>query len=147
MNNVIIIGRLTRDPEMRSTPSGHSVTKFTIAVDKGMSKEKKQQAEAAGQPTADFISCVAWNKTAELISQYITKGSQIGIQGKIQTSNYEDNDGKRIYRTDVIVDRVKFLGGGQQDQGQQQEQQPKSQKVGISVDDGNWLPNNDDIPF
>lgn len=111
MNNVVIIGRLTRDPDLRQTPNGTSRATFTLAVDRGLSREKKAEAEAKGYPTADFIPITAWGKTAELVSSYLSKGSQVAIQGMIQTSSYDGQDGNRIYRTDVIADRVEFIAG------------------------------------
>ncbi|RVU55078.1 single-stranded DNA-binding protein [Anaerosphaera multitolerans] len=119
MNNVCLIGRLTRDPELRYTPSGAAVVRFTIAVDRRMSKERKMEAEAKNQPTADFISCTAWNKTAELIANYLQKGRRIGVQGRIQTGSYE-KDGRTVYTTDVIVDTMEFLDAMQQGQSQMQ---------------------------
>lgn len=95
INRVIIVGRLTANPELRRTEQGLAICKFTLAV----------QRQKDG---ADFISCVAFNKSAELLCQYQVKGNQIGVEGRIQTSNYEKN-GERVYRTDVIVDSVTFL--------------------------------------
>lgn len=108
MNNVCLLGRLTRDPELRYTTSGMAVVRFTLAVDRHMSKEKKQEAEAKNQQTADFISCVAWNKTAELIANFMQKGRRIGVEGRIQTGSYE-KDGQRIFTTDVVVNQMDFL--------------------------------------
>ena len=106
INRVILVGRLTRDPELRSTQSGRSVVSFTLAVD----RRKGREADP-NMPTADFISCVAWSQTAELLSQYTHKGSQIGVEGRIQTRNYEDPNvpGKRVYVTEVVCDSVTFL--------------------------------------
>ena len=84
INRVILVGRLTRDPELRSTQSGRSVVSFTLTVDR-----RKSRDADPNMPTADFISCVAWSQTAELLSQYTHKGSQIGVEGRIQTRNYE----------------------------------------------------------
>lgn len=125
MNSVCLVGRLTRDPELRYTTSGMAVVRFTLAVDRRMSKEKRMEAEAKNQPTADFISCTAWNKTAELIANYMQKGSRIGVEGRIQTGSYE-KDGQRVYTTDVVVNQMEFLdaapqgGGMRQNQGQGQ---------------------------
>ena len=83
INRIILVGRLTRDPELRSTQSGKSVVSFTLAVDR-----RKSRDADPNMPTADFISCVAWNQTAELMSRYTHKGSQIGVEGRIQTRNY-----------------------------------------------------------
>lgn len=112
MNNVVLIGRLTRDPELRYTSgTGNAMCRFTLAVDRGLSREKKMEMEQKGQPTADFIGITAWGRTAELVANYLAKGRQVAVQGRIQTSSYEGQDGNRIYRTDVIADRVEFIGG------------------------------------
>ncbi len=114
MNNVVLIGRLTRDPELRYTAgSGNAMCRFTLAVDRGLSRDKRAEMEQKGQPTADFIGCVAWGKTAELVANYLSKGRQMALQGRIQTSSYEDQNGNRIYRTDVVADRIEFIGSNQ----------------------------------
>ncbi|MDO5713240.1 MAG: single-stranded DNA-binding protein [Tissierellia bacterium] len=112
MNNVALIGRLTRDPELRYTPNGYASVNFTLAVDRRLSREKRQEAEANNQPTADFIRIVAWGKTAELIANYMTKGRQVGVEGRIQTGSYE-KDGRRIYTTDVVASNITFIDSGQ----------------------------------
>lgn len=104
MNKVILIGRLTRDPEMRTTPSGVATTSFTIAV-------QRNYANAQGDREADFINCVAWRKQAENIAKYCIKGSQVAVDGRIQTRNYDAQDGTKRYVTEVIADNVTFLGG------------------------------------
>lgn len=104
MNKVILIGRLTRDPEMRTTPSGVATTSFSIAV-------QRNYANAQGDREADFINCVAWRKQAENIAKYCTKGSQVAVDGRIQTRNYDAQDGTKRYVTEVIADNVTFLGG------------------------------------
>ena len=110
MNSVLLIGRLTKDVDLRTTKSGTSVAGFILAVDKGLSKQKRDEAEQAGRPTADFISCQAWGMTADLLSQYCGKGSKIAIEGRIQTGSYEDREtGKTIYTTDVVINRLEFL--------------------------------------
>ena len=103
MNKVILMGRLTRDPEMRQTPSGVAMARFTIAVD-------RRFASKDGQRTADFIGCVAWRQTAEFICRYFHKGSMIGVVGNIQTRAWDGADGKRQYATDVVVDEAYFTG-------------------------------------
>lgn len=97
MNKCILIGRLTRDPEMRGEGEKRTA-RFTLAVDRG--------GRDAG---ADFISCVAFKKTAELMEQYITKGTRIGVEGHINTGSYTNKDGNKVYTTDVLVDRLEFL--------------------------------------
>ena len=101
MNNVVLIGRLTKDPEMKKTQNDASVVSFNLAVNR--------RSKSAGQPDADFISCVAWNKTAELMCQYLHKGSLIGVEGSIQTRNYDNQQGQRVYVTEVLVRSVQFL--------------------------------------
>ncbi len=100
MNNVILIGRLTKDPEMSYTQSQTAICKFTIAVDR-QSKEEK---------TADFIRIVVWGKQAETCDRYLYKGKQVAVNGRIQTGSYKDKDGKMVYTTDVIAFNVEFLG-------------------------------------
>lgn len=110
MNNVVLIGRLTRDPDLRYIPnSGTPVTKFTLAVDKQLAKDKKEELEAKNQPTADFIRIVVWGKMAESCANYLVKGRMVGVQGRIQTGSYDDKDGKKVYTTDVIANSVQFL--------------------------------------
>lgn len=109
MNNVNILGRLTRDPEVRYTANTQMANaRFVVAVNRKLSKEKRQEAENNGYPTADFISCMAWGKTAENIANYFHKGNRIAITGHIQTGSYE-KDGQRIYTTDVVVDSFDFV--------------------------------------
>lgn len=112
MNNVVLIGRLTRDPELRYIPvTGTAVTKFNLAVDRGLSKDKKQELEAKGQPTADFINITVWGRMAENAANYLAKGRLVGIQGRIQTGSY-DKDGTRVYTTEVVANNVEFLEWG-----------------------------------
>lgn len=101
INNVVLVGRLTKDPELKRTQSGTSVCSFTLAVNR--------KTQAQGQPDADFIGCVAWNKTAEIMEQYLHRGSLIGVEGHIQTRNYENQQGQRVYITEVIVHNITFL--------------------------------------
>ena len=104
MNKVVLIGRLTKDPELRyAAGSGTAVTRFTIAVNRQFKKDE-----------ADFINCVAWNKTAETIAQYFTKGRPIAIVGHIQTGSYDAQDGTKRYTTDVAVESFEFIGSNGQ---------------------------------
>ncbi len=102
MNRVILMGRLTADPELRQTPQGISVTRFTIAVDRRYRREGTQQA--------DFITCVAWRQTAEFICRYFAKGRMIAVEGQIQTRTWDGQDGKRQYATEVVIDNAFFTG-------------------------------------
>lgn len=109
MNNVNILGRLTRDPEVRYTANTQMANaRFVVAVNRKLSKEKRQEAEKNNQPTADFISCIAFGRTAENIATYFNKGQRIAVSGHIQTGSYE-KDGQRIYTTDVVVDSFDFV--------------------------------------
>lgn len=109
MNNVSLMGRLTRDVDLRMTNSNLVIGRFNVAVDRKLSKEKRMEAESNNQPTADFISCIAFGRTAEVIEQYFHKGNKIAITGHIQTGSYENQQGQRIYTTDVIVDSFDFV--------------------------------------
>lgn len=102
MNKVFLIGRLTRDPELRYTSSNIAVATFSIAVDRNFSN-------AAGEREADFINIVVWRKQAENVKNYMHKGSQVAIDGRIQTRSYDDSDGKKRYVTEVVADNVQFL--------------------------------------
>ena len=107
MNNVTLLGRLVRNADFNKFDN-NSVARFTLAVDKGLSKEKKDEMEAFGKPTADFIACQAWGKTAEFINNYTEKGSRIAVVGRIQTGSYE-KDGQMVYTTDVLVQNVEVI--------------------------------------
>ncbi len=108
MNHVSLLGHITKDPEVRTTQGGMAWARFVVAVNRRMSVEKRKQAQANGQPTADFISCVAWDKTAELVERSFKKGDAILLEGRITTGNYE-RDGQRVFTTDVTVERLHFL--------------------------------------
>ena len=109
MNVATIVGRLTRDPESRTTQSGIASVSFTVAVD-------RRFKNANGDREADFISCKAWRQTAEFIQKYFTKGMKIGLVGTIQTGKY-DKDGRTIYTTDVVVDQAHFVESKNSDGG------------------------------
>ena len=102
MNKVVLIGRLVRDPELKTTSSQTAVATFTIAVD-------RRFKNASGERQADFISCVAWRQQAEFVERYFGKGNRIGIVGSIQTRNWEDKDGHNRTTTEVVVDEVEFV--------------------------------------
>ncbi len=102
INRAVLVGRLTRDPELRTTGSGISVATFTLAVD-------RQYTNAQGERGADFISCVIWRKAAENFCNFTSKGSLVGIDGRIQTRSYDNKDGQRVYVTEVVVDNFALL--------------------------------------
>ena len=101
MNNVSLVGRLTRDPETRYAQNGTAVTKFSIAVDRRFKKE--------GEQTADFINCVAFGKTGEFVEKYFVKGKKIALTGRIQTGSYTNKDGAKVFTTDVVAETVEFV--------------------------------------
>ena len=116
MNNVVLIGRLTRDPELRYIPNtGTPVSTFSLAVDKQISREKKQEMESKGQPTADFINIVVWGRQAENCANYLAKGRLTAVQGRIQSRTYDGKDGIRRYVTEVVAEKVQFLEWGDND--------------------------------
>lgn len=139
MNQVGLVGRLTRDPELRYTQGGTAHCRFTLAVDRGLSKEKREEAKEKGLPTADFISCQAWGKTAELIANYLGKGRQVGLEGYIRTGSYTNKDGQRVYTTDVNVYKIHFISDGAK-RGQENQVENSYEGSFYPVD-------NDDVPF
>lgn len=110
INNVTIIGRTTKDIELRATSSGTNNASFSLAVERNFKN-------ANGEKETDFINCVAWRKTAEILAQYAPKGSMIGVRGRIQTRNYENNQGVRVYVTEVVADEVQLIDTRNNNQG------------------------------
>ena len=110
MNSVNLMGRITRDLELKQFNSGTAVLSFSIAIDKSMSKEKKAEAEAQGRPTSDFPNVKAVGKTAENIAKYFKKGSLIAIEGSVETGSYDHKDGHKVYTTDIFVQKFHFCG-------------------------------------
>jgi single-strand DNA-binding protein len=119
LNRVVLVGRLTKDPDLRYTPNGVAVAQFTLAVNRTFTNQQ-------GDREADFINCVVWRKPAENVANFLKKGSLAGVDGRIQTRNFEGQDGKRVYITEVVADSVQFLepkgsssggGGGQSNYG------------------------------
>lgn len=102
MNKAILIGRLTKDPELRTTPTGRNVCQFSVAVSRNFTN-------ANGESEADFINCVVWDKQAENLVKYQKKGNQIAVEGRIQTRNYDDKDGKKVYVTEILASNISFL--------------------------------------
>ena len=147
MNKVILMGRLARDPEVRTTQSGRQVARMTIAVDRRVNRANIQP----GQQTADFISLVAWERTAEFAGHYLAKGRQILVEGRIQTGSYEAQDGTKRYTTDVIAERIEFAdsrpqGDGGMDGGYApRAAAPAGQPSAPSFDNASVT--DDDIPF
>ena len=117
MNRAILMGRLTKDVEMRQTPDGVSVARFTLAVNRRFAKEGQQQA--------DFINCVAWRQTGEFIARYFQNGSMIAVVGSIQSRSWDGQDGKKQYATEVNVEEAYFTGS--KSEGSQYNQTPPAQ--------------------
>ena len=141
MNNVILIGRLIKDVELRYTQSSNATyARFTLAVDRGMSKDKKQEAEANGQQTADFINIVVWGKQAENCQKYLQKGRNVAIQGKLQSGSYTAQDGSKRYTTEVWAERVQFIDWGEK---KEDHTQPFGQFDELEYTEAT----NEDIPF
>ncbi|GIN21963.1 MAG TPA: single-stranded DNA-binding protein [Bacillus bacterium] len=113
MNRVVLVGRLTKDPDLRYTPNGVPVANFTLAVNRTFTNQQ-------GEREADFINCVVWRRPAENVANFLKKGSLAGVDGRLQTRSYDDQDGKRVYVTEVVADSVQFLeprGAASQDRG------------------------------
>ena len=135
LNIVALQGRLAKDPELKTTPSGTSVCSFTLAVDRSYSKDGNRQT--------DWIDCVAWRHTAEFICKYFSKGQQMAVVGPIQTRNYEDSNGNKRKAVEVNVTQVDF-GGGKTDGGQKD----VSQDPLPETPEEDWKPmSDDDLPF
>ena len=133
INNTILIGRLTKDPELRYIQSGTAVANFILAVDRGLSKDKKMEMESKNQPTADFIRIKVWGKQAENCANYLVKGRLVAVNGRIETGSYEGDDGKRVYTTEVVANQVQFLEWGDK-------QGDNSLPEGWNTTDNNDLP-------
>ena len=149
INSAVLVGRLTRDIELRKTQSGLSVASFTIACDRRLSQEQKNNNEQS----ADFINCVAWRGSADFLGSYAHKGDTVGVEGKIQTRSY-DRDGQRVYVTEVLANSVNLLHSKQAVQSQEQasyEPQPEKEQKPQQMSDFDYLPNvdvsPDDLPF
>ncbi len=147
MNHVILIGRLARDPELKYIPaSGMAVTKFSLAVDKELSKDKKQEAVSQGKQTADFLNITSFGKQAENCANYLSKGSQCAIHGRITTGNYTTQEGEKRYVTNIIADRVEFIGS-QKGQTQHGRSEPDSSFFDNLPDDDFHPVDDEEIPF
>ena len=134
LNRVVLVGRLTKDPELKYTNSGTAVTNFTIAVNRPFSNDK-------GEREADFINCVIWRKPAESLANFQKKGNLIGVDGRIQTRSFEGQDGKMVYITEVVADTVQFLESKKDGQSSNQpNSQPSDPFKGQQEINSNELP-------
>ena len=139
MNNISLMGRLTRDIEIKFTAtSNKAFANFTLAVNRKYKKD--------GQQEADFISCTVWDKTAEVMAKHCTKGTQIAVNGRLQTRNYEDKDGKKVFITEVVIQDFYFCGskGDAQKTGDAYEKTPSTDKNEMELP--NWL-ESEELPF
>jgi single-strand DNA-binding protein len=145
VNKVILVGRLTRDPEVKNTTTGKAVATFTLAVDRRFKNKD-------GQKEADFVPIVVWGKQAEIAGQYLSKGSQIGVSGRLQVRSYDAQDGQRRYVTEVVADEINFLSSNRKESagGYQQPSAPRSDNnmsvMGLD-EDFHLMADDDDIPF
>lgn len=137
MNKVIIIGRLTADPEFRQTQSNVAVCGFTVAVNRKYKNEK-------GEYDADFINCKAWKQTAEFVSRYFTKGSQILVEGSLRTGKYKDKHDVTHYTTDINVENVEFVGTKQEKPAEKLVAQAQTAEIPTGFEE---LINDEEMPF
>lgn len=136
LNKVILVGRTTADPELRMTPSGIAVTKFTLACARAFKN-------AQGEKEVDFIDCVAWKGLAETVANHVKKGYMIAVDGRLQIRSYEDKDGNRRKAVEVVCENVRFLDRGKDTSSQQGGPQGQGQGMGFHE-----VPfNDDDLPF
>ena len=131
MNNVSLIGNLTKDIELKMTTTNKAISNFTLAV-------SRKSKNAQGEYETDFINCVAWEKTADLLSRYTKKGSKIGVTGEIRTRNYEDKDGKKVYITEILVNGVTLIS--------KLEKEPTIHEEQYTQEPQSYV-NEDDLPF
>ena len=143
INTVTLVGRLTKNPELQRTPNNNTVCQFTLAVNR----------RKPDDPT-DFVQCVAWNKSAENLCQYMSKGSLIGLTGRIQTRTYENKQGQTVYVTEVMTNDIVFLEPRKQNNAQNQYQQPQYQQNNYAQNEPQYEPqskvldiDSDDLPF
>ncbi|MEI3530649.1 MAG: single-stranded DNA-binding protein [Bacilli bacterium] len=132
MNKVCLIGRLTAQPELRYNNGNVAYTRFTLAVNRNFTSQN-------GERETDFINCVAWRKTAELICEHLNKGSQIGIEGRIQTGSYDDKDGNKRFTTDVIVENLTFVDSKKSERPEPEYEEPQQQESDPFADFGEQI--------
>jgi len=147
MNRTVLVGRLTKDPDLRYTSNGTATASFTVAVNRNFKN-------ASGEREADFINCVAWRKAAETLSNFVKKGSQIAVDGRLQTRSYDNQQGQRVFVTELVVENFTFLDSKKEDGNQssykQKESysQPKENKDPFERGNGQPIDiSDDDLPF
>lgn len=135
MNRTVLVGRLTKDPDLRYTANGTAVAQFTLAVNRTFTNQQ-------GEREADFINIVVWKKAAENAANYLKKGSLAGVDGRIQTRNYDGQDGKRVYVTEVVADSVQFLEPKNQNTGGQGQSNTNTPNYNQNENTGRYGANN-----
>lgn len=146
INTVVLVGRLTKDPELKYTQSGIAVTRFTLAVNRTYTNQQ-------GQREADFVNCVAWRKQADNIANHLRKGSLAGIEGRIQTRNFEGKDGNRVFMTEILANSIQFLEPKNSNRGntsqttEQDQSQYSNNSDPFTTGDGPVEVSDDDLPF
>lgn len=142
LNRVVLVGRLTKDPEFRTTQNGVSVATFTLAVNRNFKNKN-------GEQQADFINVVVFRQQAENVNNYLTKGNLAGVDGRIQSRSYENKEGQRVYVTEVLADSVQFLEPKNNQSNNQSQQQSGQAQSGNNPfnNDNNVNIDNDDLPF
>lgn len=139
INRVVLVGRLTADPELRYTPAGVAVANFSLAVNRPFTNQQ-------GEKEADFISIVVWRKQAENAAEYLKKGRLVGVEGRMQTRHYDNAEGKRVYVVEVVADNVQFLESNRQDSQEKPAQQ--TQNTDPFANEGQPIDiTDDDLPF
>ncbi|MBN2897883.1 MAG: single-stranded DNA-binding protein [Clostridia bacterium] len=134
MNDVSLVGRLTADPELKQSANGTPYVKFSIGVDRGLSKEIRERFESENRATADFPRIAVFGKLAEIVCQYMSKGALIGVSGSVRTDNFDGNNGEKIFLTEIAARKIRFLESKKQ-------MVPDELRAGIEVEV------HDDIPF
>lgn len=134
INRTVLVGRLTKDPEYRVTPAGVQVATFTLAINRAFKNAK-------GEQETDFLNCVVFRKPAENVNNYLKKGNLAGVEGRLQSRSYENNEGKRVYVTEVVCDSVQFLEPKGSNQGQ------TKQQANDPFANANADVSNSDLPF
>lgn len=149
MNKIMLIGRLTKDPELRYTQSGSAVASFTLAVNRRFANQN-------GEREADFINCVAWQKSGEFVANYFKKGQMMALEGRLQVRSYDGNDGQRRWVTEVVAEQIEFVGpkdgGNSNPSGGRQDYQQNNNSGGSGMDTGLGLGeeivfDDNDLPF
>ena len=138
MNHVVLIGNLSKSPELRYTGTGKAVTTMTVAVSRGFGKDE-----------ADFLPVVVWEKSAENCANYLEKGSKVGVQGSMQTRSYEDKDGKKVYVTEVVARNVEFLSSKREQKQQREPDEILDKKLDeeLDLEDFEKMEDDGDLPF